>query len=663
MTKQNLICPYVGLKTFEEKEAPIFFGRNNYLPELLKKIQKTRFLSIIGTTGSGKSSLIHAGIIPKLKKTDENLHVLRIDSSTDPINSLVKELNKLLSQTKDSEIKSISEQIIQLYLVKNTQGISEALQELELRSEIKILFVLDQFENLIEYANLSDKHREQIEHFINLMLHASKQAQYSISVVLGIRSDVLSSCSRFQNLPEAINKGQFLMPPLTIDEAKEAILQPASVYSQEIAYSLVEKILADFKQSGNHLAKLQYSLKTIWTNAQKNNAKIIDETHYLTPVQSTINETAEQLYLAKNNNEREKIKQIFQSLIKFMVNGMLSTKVVRLDELSQITKLDPSEIAKLLTPFRATGIHLIESTEEISLQTNSNIQLTHASLIKSWYRLKEWAQEEQEYVKTYLSVSAQAEAYQHGKMDLLTGYELDTVITWKEKATHSAAWAAQYNNKYKSVITFIQRSEAQQQSTLHRNIKAGSLQRVRFFAISLAVIATIAIVTTFYAFHQQKKAKTQEKIATEESILAKNNLIIAEKNKIIATQLLYKFGNLQEENFALLEKLYSYAKNEDGVTSEVIDIYDKFAWFWILNKQYDRAIAISKRGIELDSSKEWMKVNLAIAYLYNGNTKQAQTIYTDLKDKTHPQLGYPYINVFDGNLRGLAEEGFESMSF
>ena len=263
------INPFPGLRPFEPDEDHLFFGRENEVDELLRRLRSNRFLSIVGTSGCGKSSLIRCGLIPSLyggsmAKAGSSWRVSIFRPGEDPIGHLATALApRDVIGTTEGTLGCV---LIDAALRRGTRGLIDAVQLARIPPGDNVLVVVDQFEELFRFER-SRQHpraRDEAIAFVKLLLDASGQTDVPIYVVLTMRSDFIGDCMEYPGLPEAFNASQYLVPRLTRDELRSAITGPVAVAGGEIAPRLVQRLLNDVGNDQDRLPVLQHALMRTW---------------------------------------------------------------------------------------------------------------------------------------------------------------------------------------------------------------------------------------------------------------------------------------------------------------------------------------------------------------------------------------------------------------
>jgi energy-coupling factor transporter ATP-binding protein EcfA2 len=251
---EGLRNPFRGLLPFEEQHAALFFGRDKEIRDVASRLGQRRLLAVTGVSGSGKSSLVMAGVVPMLRaglipKLGTNVRVVVMKPRGGPIFELQRELSEALEREVRHED-----------LTRTTYGLVDVVKPLS--PEESLLIVVDQFEEIFAYRN---KHLEEnggatADRFIALLLRAVEQTEVPILVMLTMRSDFLGQCAVFRGLPEALNDAHYLVPKMTRLQLQEAIEEPLAVAGTAIHPGLMQQILNECEEEPDYLPVLQHLL-------------------------------------------------------------------------------------------------------------------------------------------------------------------------------------------------------------------------------------------------------------------------------------------------------------------------------------------------------------------------------------------------------------------
>jgi hypothetical protein len=270
--------PFIGLRPFEYSDRKYFFGRDDELDVLELRVKQDRFVAVVGRSGCGKSSLINAGLRPRLEKvTDHRWCWIEIQPGKAPIRELAAGLTGLTGETGD--LSEAWADRFERVLTKSSFGIEEGLRLIPALGEREgsaVLLFVDQFEELFRFANLGSQRsldpaiverRDEATKFVCLLLTAMKSQRVPIHIIASIRSDFIGDCARFNGLAEAVSRSQFLVPDMTRDQREDVIRRPVQLAGGQIDPGLVQRALNDSNDDPHQLRNLQRAMMRCWERA------------------------------------------------------------------------------------------------------------------------------------------------------------------------------------------------------------------------------------------------------------------------------------------------------------------------------------------------------------------------------------------------------------
>jgi tetratricopeptide (TPR) repeat protein len=452
--------PFPGLRPFNIDESLLFFGRDGLSDTLLEKLQATRFVAVVGTSGSGKSSLVRAGLLPALLSgfmphAGSGWHVALFR----PINNPIRNLARALSECGIFDETSFGDHSLQLSEVEGmlrhcSLGLIKAARLGGMSSHQNLLIVVDQFEELYRFEPSSeiDHPKEEGSAFVKLLLEATRQTEVPIYVILTMRSDYLGDSARFWGLPEAINRGQFLIPRMDDDERREAIEGPIRVRNAKISWPLVNRLLNDAGDDPRQLPILQHALMRTWDYWEKHrsNGEPIALEHYdnkeVGGMDHALSIHADEAYLELADDQRFIAEKMFKRLTEKGAGkreGRLSATV---KEIADIAGVPESGVVSVIETFRKEGCSFLMPPAPIPLTPATLVDISHESLIRGWARLREWVEEESDSAKIYGRIVDDALRYPKEK-GLLTDAELHFALKWRAERKPNPAWAIRYRTE------------------------------------------------------------------------------------------------------------------------------------------------------------------------------------------------------------------------
>ena len=185
--------PFPGLRPFDFEDNPHFFGRDQQTTELTTRLRKNRFVAVVGTSGSGKSSLVRAGLLPQLLRgrmsgAGSSWETAIMRPGGDPLTNLAEAI--VGADLYDSSLEDIIPQV-RTTLTRSGMGLVESVRQSDLEEDTNFLLVVDQFEEIFRFRRSDDATDEQAAFFVNLLLEASAQSTFPIYVIITMRSDFL----------------------------------------------------------------------------------------------------------------------------------------------------------------------------------------------------------------------------------------------------------------------------------------------------------------------------------------------------------------------------------------------------------------------------------------------------------------------------------------
>ncbi len=576
--------PFPGLRAFEEQEDVLFFGREKQVDELLKKLRHTRFLVVIGSSGSGKSSLVKSGLIPALYSglmagEGSAWKICMFRPGYDPIGNMAKGLSEdgVLYNIKNSEEEQIYKAINESILRRSNLGLIEAYRQSGIDTKNKLLILVDQFEELFRFSQYEKDAKEgkrDAVAFINLLLKAVEQKDLPIYVVFTMRSDFLSDCTAFRGLPEAINEGQYLVPRMTREERKDAITGPIAVGGADVAPRLLNQLLNDVGDNPDQLPILQHALMRTWDIWKKknNDKRPIDLEDYeaIGTMQHALSQHAEEAYVEL---QTEKQQQICENLFKALTDKGSDAKGIRrprrLFEICELVNASLAEVIEVIEIFRKKGRGFLMPLCGVPLDNDSIIDISHESIMRVWDRLMVWVDEENQSAREYLRLCEAANLYETGRGGLWRDPELQLSWKWREENNPNAIWAGRYNNYYEKAILFLEYSKKQYDIELQHKemMQKQRLRRAKVAAIIISLVAIVGFLLSIYSFQQKNIATKQKLLAVQKSEEALKQQKIAQQQTKIAQQ--KSVEALEQKQLAEISKDEAIAQKSIAETQRI----------------------------------------------------------------------------------------------
>jgi hypothetical protein len=483
--------PFIGLRPFDKDDQPFFFGRGDSIDAVESLVVQNGFVAVIGSSGSGKSSLIRAGLLPKLEKWTDGTWLLAqpMAPGDDPIGNLARAISSL--RPKD-ELSEAWNENVEACLRRSTIGVPEALSLLpELAGDV--LIVVDQFEELFRFADLRAErrsesatalqNRDEATGFVRLLLAADSVPSIPVHVVLTMRSDYFGDCSLFYGLPEAVTRRLFLVPGLTRDQRAAAITRPAEMAGGAVDPGLVQRLLNDTNEELDQLPIIQHTMMRCWQSAVERVERsgggqvhvVVEDYKGIGEVKEALSNHADEIFQEFSRFDKEGnvavsrqliAKRVFQALTevdqdrRVIRRPMRFGDLVRYVESSGWNEPDTRDavlgVVLRLAAADCSFLRVTTGDDAHEIDEDSVVDIGHEALIRRWRKLSgeddaNWVREEHEDGERYRDLVRRARAG-----GIVAGAELKTYEAWWTGRKPTATWAKRFvagDNDYLAEVT------------------------------------------------------------------------------------------------------------------------------------------------------------------------------------------------------------------
>jgi hypothetical protein len=492
------VCPYRGLQTFDEEHAEFFFGRDADVQRLLERLKEARFLAVLGPSGSGKSSLVRAGLVPALKKgalpESDTWQVVVARPGAAPLTVLASRLVTLFPQGAIQDtLDRLGSDERTLHLAVS-QGLAT---EPEGR---RVLWVIDQFE---EVFTLCRSNSERV-HFFNGLLHAALAPGGRTVVVITMRADFYARCAAFSDLAQAISANQHLAWPMATEALAQVIEEPARVVGLAVEAGLTETILRDVGDQPGALPLLEHALLELWER-RRGGMLTLEAYREAGGVTGSLAKRADLVYEALPEAERAIARSVLLRLTQPGEGTEDTRRRAAFEELVGVGE-EREAIEHVVSALTSARL-LTTGTDPIGGERL--VDVSHEALIRGWPRLREWLDEDRTGLRIHRRLTEAAQEWARAERDpeaLYRGVRLAQANEWAER-----------NPGAMNVIEaeFLRESvDAQERARRRRQrrvrVGAGALTG------GLVVVAVLAIV----AFLQKGRADEQSLLARSREIAA-----------------------------------------------------------------------------------------------------------------------------------------------
>ena len=393
--------PYKGLSSFDTKDADFFYGRENLIQNISCKFKDIiakysssilyRLFCIIGPSGSGKSSILKAGLIPYLcnfeLKDLKDLTTVSITPGVHPIESLSRTLARLITEDQVPIEKSYE---FEKSIKKGSDGlrkIGDALFDIKAKN---LLLIIDQFEETFTLCKDVDERKC----FIENILEATSDDSFKMSCIIVMRSDFLGDTLNYIKLNRIISNQSIIVPMMDDNELRLAISEPAKKMGRPLEDSVINLMIEQVKDREGCLPLLQFSLTRIWDGLNKN-IPSIDTLNSFGGVGGVVANVAQQLFDSLNENEAKIAKRTFIKLVQLGEGTKDTRRKINIDELIAHCETG-SDVYDVVRKFSYPDARLITLSYA---DGDTTVEITHEALLDHWLVLQNWLSENRESLR------------------------------------------------------------------------------------------------------------------------------------------------------------------------------------------------------------------------------------------------------------------------
>ncbi|WP_016952075.1 caspase family protein [Anabaena sp. PCC 7108] len=502
------ICPYRGLRAFSEGDAQFFYGRESLTQQLINELGKKSFLAVVGASGSGKSSVVNAGLIAKLRlgkqlPGSDSWLIKSLRPGSLPLEALVQKLANI--RTTENETSSSPHLLLEGMLYQGVEGFVYWLRN---RPEPMIVLVIDQFEELFTLAPTEDRNK-----FLELILGALEYAPDRFKLVITLRADFISPCLEVPELANLLQNSSVLVPPkLSDDDYRRVIVNPAEQVGLKVEAGLVEILLQELNHSAGDLPLLEFVLEQLWEFRQEGELTLTAYQQQVEGIKGALERKAQAVYESLDKSAQECTRWIFLSLTQLGEGTEDTRRRVFKSELV-VNKYPAALIDRTLQTLTAGKLVVVNVEEEIGSGKGTEIQplpstglvtieVAHEILIRHWSTLRWWLEENRSRLRSQRQIEQAASLWKHHHEQadfLLQGIRLAEAEEIYVKYTDELSQAVQH------FIAACLEARKQQEFEQKKRLK----QAQRAVAV-ISILGISASVLGGFAYFQKQAAEFRE---------------------------------------------------------------------------------------------------------------------------------------------------------
>ncbi|QLJ02757.1 helix-turn-helix domain-containing protein [Streptomyces sp. NEAU-sy36] len=457
--------PYRGLARFEPRDAGLFFGRDRLTDRLVDLTSSRRFVGVFGASGSGKSSLLRAGLIPRLRSAD----------LVGPRPAAVRVLTP-----GEHPMRTHAQRLVP------ADGSGDTW------------LIVDQFEELYTLCSVSAEREQFIDHLLTACDPASR-----MRVVVAVRADFLGRCAEHAALADALQEGTVLAGPLSREELREAVVRPAQSAGLIVERALTARILDDVEDESGALPLMSHALLETW-HRRKGRVLTLDAYDAIGGLQAAVARTAEDVYTRFSPAQAALARRV---LLRLTTPGQGSPDTRRPTRRADFDIGDSTDTAVVLE--RLIQARLIVVDDDV-------VDLAHETLLTAWPRLRGWIEEDRECLLLHRRLTEAAQAWEELGRDPGALYR-GTRLT----AAHEQLRAQDLTAMECAFLTASLTARDQE-----RRASARTTRRLRILTVTLSVLLALATTAGLLAWQQSRTSDQQRDVAQSRELAARSEAVL-----------------------------------------------------------------------------------------------------------------------------------------
>lgn len=554
--------PFIGLRPFVFEDAAFYFGREEHIDRLIELLLRGRMISVVGSSGSGKSSLVLAGLLPRIMSGEapflDTWDRIETRPGESPIRNLAEALanpNHTAGIAADDDMAGARADRMELILLGSSFGIRDALGELYAPQRRHAAIIIDQFEEIFRFADLRERRtidpqraaeqRDEETQFIQLLLTAASDSEFDGCIIITMRSDFIGECARFEGLSEAVTKSQYLVPALTRDQRGRSIRRPVMKAGGTIEALLVQQLLNETSEDMDQLPILQHAMMRCWQHALARRPGVphltLDDYAAIGGISGAIAQHADQLLeeLARDHQGHPAglapdlvACRIFQCLTDQDSRGRTIRRPQTLGAMAGVLLADDASdaeaaeannaVREVIAHFSNPDCSFLRVPSREGLSEDSVVDIGHEALIRRWERLggeepESWVKKEQHDADQYRSLVQLAVVGSLVEEERLPAYE-----AWWQERRPNRCWAGRYSrggvDRLDDARAVLVRSR---ERILRQQQAAERAKRVRRRWIGSAIAVGVAVLILIsYLREREAQEKAQDALKAQAHLTA-----------------------------------------------------------------------------------------------------------------------------------------------
>jgi WD40 repeat protein/DNA-binding SARP family transcriptional activator len=504
--------PFKGLRPFVEADAGDFFGREalveRMVARLAEDVEGSRFLVVVGPSGSGKSSAVRAGLVPALRRDalegSGGWFYVEMAPGAHPLEELEVALLRVAVQSPASLLE---------LLEGDEHGLHRAVHQ-TLPTGATLMLVIDQLEEVFTLVEDEAERRR----FLDGIRAAVTEPDARVRVVTTLRADFYDRPLAYRGFAELVRSRTEPVVPLSPEELERAIGGPAENVGIPVEPALVAQVVADVAEQPGALPLMQYALTELF-ESRADGVLSVQAYREIGGVSGALARRAEQLFEATNAAGMQAAEQLFLRLVALGEGTEDTRRRVSRSELDRMG-VDGRALDGVIDAFAR---HRLLSLDRDPETREPTVEVAHEALLREWDRLRAWIDAARDDLRTERRLAAAAAEWEAGGRDpsfLLRGSRLEQLATWASTTNLAIAQGEREFLDASLDLAEVERAAEEERTARERILERRSLRRLRTAVAVFAVAALVAAGLTVVATRQSERAEAEARVASAGELAA-----------------------------------------------------------------------------------------------------------------------------------------------
>jgi DNA-binding SARP family transcriptional activator/WD40 repeat protein len=504
--------PYKGLRPFLEADALDFFGREAFIQRLVERMtnadRSSRFIAVVGPSGSGKSSVVKAGLVAAVRRGAVPGSDAWLVTEMHPGHHPLEELDAALMRVAVHPPAGLLGR-----LESGPRGLIDVAEAI-VPGETELLLIVDQFEEAFTLTETEDDRAL----FLESLRVATADPAGRVRVIATLRADFYDRPLRYPRMGQLLGSSTEVLSPLTPEELERAIVRPADRAGLGVDSALAPRIAADVGEQPGGLPLVQYALTELY-DRRRDGRLTLDAYREIGGVGGALAASAEHLYATRQPDGREAVRQLFLRLVTPGEGAADTRRRVPLSELSTI-EVDASAMESAIETY---GRHRLLTFDRDPSTREPTVEVAHEALLGAWERFRGWIDDGREDLRIRRRLTDAATEWERSGPEpsfLLNGSRLGQFESWASTTTLALG-----PGERAYLLASIARRETERAAEAargerERTVERRSVKRLRALVAVLAVAALLAGTLTVLALNQSAMAERASRLATARELAA-----------------------------------------------------------------------------------------------------------------------------------------------